>query len=1119
MEVARTLFHRLASIWILVWFSLLPRATRKAYRRLDCQAQRIVDESLRENVWRRSATPGRAAQFLLWGGKCPLRFAAVVGGVCAAIAMAFLPSPLPQLAVISLPRLPSEYNHSSFFGTVWSVQATLVALVYPFVLTFIAVMLQRRAASKIALSVYLLDSAVLPAGTSSLLLLAAMAVQYFLLVSASGDLFLAAAVFNGVWFLANTTLTGYFLAKTIRYIEDEVGQRAYRNLAVSLVLREELATSLSKHLLVNAAERLKWHALSTPSNQPTPEVRFISLSGGRGQVVRTFQREATLIDAHLGALEWVAKRWLARAGDKPNQPSKRSKRPVLQFRSMLHGTSIGTVELCSVSNGPDLTPLETEVVQRAFVFGKRPRSLITGSTTDMLEELATEVHSLLEQCRYTASRQAFHRMTDLHIGLLEACHEAAEVEGDASSAAGLATSPYSWGGRNLNTTWLQPYRELIFSSVSQLERDQTLLSSLAYAATNVIAGSELQPPQLVTELLLLPKLLDHAMGSWWLKEVQRAGAKPEPEGYVLPLPAVEDHRRAIVTFVGGLDSFRYAHSEGPTQPIIAWKQCCRAARSWAAHVDLSATLLLNAVARGDRVAAEWYCDNFSAWWGNHHYDLDYGLQVDYEPGLCEVRLGITELDWQSAEQRLAELAKRPVDVEEAQKVIWYTVRRYWESMRMVVCLLLLQQANAGKFQVLAIKVSANLARHRLFQAGPRCEGLDLSDADELLALFVETCFSDSWVLRRLDAFCEERDRWSDSTPVVSGWLYSGSGGATDIRSKCVALSQLLLAAQPVARENWRKTHDVLKRADIDLPTLVQIAQMAKLCLVAYRQKSFRTSLALATQLRGAYEKCVVTSGDRLVVFRAYTRLRHAALLRREAWLMALPVSQQAVDELAKRLSVAMANSDALSNSYAFCKMQIRTVPGAHSLNATGFKFTKENLVFPPLVAISDGEIEHLAKDFVNHTAAYALNQMLAARAAAPIAHPDDAALLTNIEAASEKIRLTGLSPVAIVSPGSPASQALRPYRWTQPGQPPLPTGIKLSYHRPGVYEFANGFVNDTPVISSGTPGSATFVVPLEWMTTLVLEPKPLGVLVANYTVKGTNEVSVDFVWDASLQSS
>lgn len=1119
MKTLAAMTRSLASLAILAWFSLRRRATAPDYWSLDRQARRIVNESLRDNVWRRSATPGSTRHFLLWGGRYPLRFAAVVGVVSAGIAAAFLPAPLQQLAVIPLPTLPCDYNHSSFFGTVWSVQATLVALVYPFVLTFVAVMLQRRAASKIALTVYLLDSAVLPAGTSSLLLLAVLAVQYFSLVAAPSDLFFAAAVFNGVWFLVNTALTGFFLAKTIRYIEDEVGQRAYRNLAVSLVLRDELTASLSKHLLTNAPERLNWQAPSSIADEHRPEVQLLSLSRGKAQVIRTFGREATFVDAHLGALEWVARRWLARARSDQQQAEVRARKPVLRFRSMLHGTSIGPVELCSVANGPDLTPLETEVVRRAFVFGKRPRSLVTDSTTDMLEELATEVHSLMEQGRSTASRQAFHRMVDLHIGLLGACHEAGDVEGDVSSAAGLARSPYSWGGQNLNTTWLRPYRELVFSAVRQLERDQTLLSSLAHAASDVIARSELQPPQLVAELFSLPQLIDHAMASWWLKEAQRAGAKPNAEGYVLPQPAVEDYRKAVVTLVSGIESFRYAYSEGPVNPAVAWKRRCRAARSWASHVDLAATLLLNAVSRGDGAAAEWYSDNLAAWWGNHHYELDYGHHVEYDPGLSGVRLGITELDWQSAGEKLAGLAKRPVDIEEAQKVIWHAVRRYWESMRMVVCLLLLQQAEAGKFQVLATRIAANLARHRLFHEGPRSEGLDLSDADELLGLFVDTCFADSWVERRLDAFCEERDRWTDRAPVVSGWIYSGTGGATDIRSKAVALSQLLLATQPNARETWRKTSDALGREAMDLLALGQLASMADSFISTYRQKSFRPYFALVAALRGTLEKGALTVGERRSVFKGYVRLRREALARREAGLKALSVSQQVVDDFVKRLSVAMVAPDVLTDSHAFCSVRVGTAPSAYPLIATGFKFTKEQFTQPPLIAISDAEVKQLATDFMSHTVAEALNQLLVARGAFPIAHPDDTALLTNVQATAERLRATGFSPVAIVSAGSPAMQALRPYHWGRPGQPSLPTGIQLSHRKPGVYEFANGFINDTPIISLLTPSEATFVVPLEWMRTLVLEPKPLGVVEVSHAVTGTNEVSVRFAWDASLQSN
>lgn len=1118
MGIARTVFRYIASNLIVVWYSWVRRATSTEYRALDSQARRIVDESLRDNVWRRSATPGLVGRTMLWGGGHPLQFAVIVGGSCAVASTVFLPAPWPEFEVIPLPELPSEYNHTSFFGTVWSVQATLVALVYPFVLTFIAVMLQRRAASKIALSVYLLDSAVLPAGTSSLLLLAAMTIQYFLLAAAPNDLFLSAAFFNGAWFLGNVTLAGYFLAKTIRYVEDEVGQRAYRNLAVSLVLRDELVASLSKHLLVSAAERLKWEAQVVPASGGTPEVRLLSLSNGKSQAFRTFNRETTLVDVHLGALEWVAKRWLSRAQQDPVQHGARARRPVLQFRSMLHGTSIGPVALCSVTEGPDLSSLETAVVGRAFVFGSRPRSLVSGSTVDMLEELATEVHSLEEQGLHTASRQAFRRLMDLHIGLLEACHEAAEVEGDVSSAAGLVTSPYSWGGRNLNTTWLEPYRELIFLAASKIERDQTILSSLAYAATNVIAGSELQPPQLIEELFLLPRLLDHAMASWWIKEAQRSGTATSPDGFMLPLPAAEDYRKAVVTLVGGLSSFRYPQPDSTTKAETAWKVRCRAAKSWAAHIDLSATMLLNAVARGDVVAAEWYSDNISAWWGNHQYELDYGHHVDYEPGLSEVRLGIADLNWYDARKELASLAKRDVDIDEAQQVVWHAVRRYWESMRLVVCLLLLEQAQAGKFEKLAAKVAAALVRHRVFSSGPQTEGVDLSDADEALALYLDTCFADSWVLARLDGFCEQRNRWADTPPVVSGWMYSGTGSATDVKSKVIGLGQILIAARPGQRQTWRKSKDVLDRTTMDLVALGQVAYLANSCIAACRKKSFRTYLPVVGLLREELEKGALVAVERRWAVRGLTRVRIDASARRESGLKALPVSQLRVDELTKRLSAAMSSADTLADAYSFCSLQVAPAAGAHAMSATGFKFTKEKLCEPPFVAISDGEIQHLAKDFLSYTAAYAINQLLIGRAAVPIGHLNDADLLTNIVAAATRLRGAGLSPVAIIPAGSPASKATRPYNWGRPGKPSLPRGIEVSYYKQGAPTYAAGFVNDTPILNAETPGRQTYVVPLEWMATLVLQPSPLGVVASTYKVTGTNEVSIDFAWSAVLRA-
>lgn len=121
--------------------------------------------------------PGWFASTMLWGGSHPIIFAALIGIVCTILALVCLPAPYPEWIVIHFPDLPADYTHAAFFGTIWTVQATLIALVYPIVLTFVPILLQRRASSKFALGFYMRDSAVLPAGTSSLALLVVLSLQ------------------------------------------------------------------------------------------------------------------------------------------------------------------------------------------------------------------------------------------------------------------------------------------------------------------------------------------------------------------------------------------------------------------------------------------------------------------------------------------------------------------------------------------------------------------------------------------------------------------------------------------------------------------------------------------------------------------------------------------------------------------------------------------------------------------------------------------------------------------------------------------------------------------------------------------------------------------------------
>src|SRR5713101_8183391 len=100
----------------------------------------------RSNDLRRRSRHDWFDRELLKGGEHPIRYA-------LSLAILFV------LAVVLVHVLPEEWfsgywslwdsaEQLSYFTSLWSVQATLAALVYPFVIAFVALLLQRRPSSK-----------------------------------------------------------------------------------------------------------------------------------------------------------------------------------------------------------------------------------------------------------------------------------------------------------------------------------------------------------------------------------------------------------------------------------------------------------------------------------------------------------------------------------------------------------------------------------------------------------------------------------------------------------------------------------------------------------------------------------------------------------------------------------------------------------------------------------------------------------------------------------------------------------------------------------------------------------------------------------------------------------
>ncbi len=632
----------------------------------------------------------------------------------------------------------------------------------------------------------------------------------------------------------------------------------------------------------------------------------------------------------------------------------------------------------------------------------------------------------------------------------------------------------------------------------------------------VVAGSKLRLPKLIDEVFLVVTLLDHYLTLWWQKESQRQLVTSGSEGGLLPQPWGHSYRDALVAVVDGLINFRFPRVDGRQAQVARWGMQCNEALTWASHIELAATLLLDAVGRGDIEACNWHGDQFVNWWDSHQFELEYQANIDYMPGVCDLRLGVVELDWAEAEALVQHLAEASVASDVVLQVVWHAVRRYWESMRLVVCLLLLQEAEEGKFSQLAATVAARVLKLKLAHTGPHTSGLDLTDADELLALYVDTCFTDARAARRLDEFCERRQRFKKNPPVLSGLGYSGSGEVNDIASKSMALCQLLLALQPGPRQPWNDSRERLTQHKDNLTKLESIGWVLGNCVKSLRTKAFRPYLPVVDLLRNSLEKPLTKARERHPVFKGLRRLRDRARELRHEGLLGLVVADREVALVAERLSVKLMRSDALVRYKPFCAVEVRPEAIAPTYSFLRVQFTRENLTSPPRRPLSDSDVESMADTCLKHTFVQALARLLTEAKVPPIAADDPALMLSGILKAATAMRAAGMVPLAVVSVDE-ASNAVRPYNWGRLDQPALPEGITLGYGQQGELAFAEAYVNDVAVITSATPMSSAYVLPLQWLARLAFNgASERNVVSVKYDVVGPNEVRVDFAWNAAF---
>ena len=1061
----------------------------------------------------------------MWGTDHPVVFAASVGLLLAGTAYLLAIQKWTAQWGVPAPELKADFDVAAFAGVPWSVQATLVVLVYPIVLSFVALMLQRRAHSTVSLRVYILDSAVVPAGASSVGLLLAMGAQYFA-TPYSTPYFLAnfmapLLTMNGTWLLVNVLLTSFFLNRTVRFIQEDEQRHAFTRVAVDVVLRAELVAAVKQHIFVNAAQ-VDWGFPDINTEEgTTPRVYTFSFGEGQPAVKRDIKGSLVLYDVHLRLLHLVAALWTRRATR--FRANRTGTTPTLRLPAKVGGERSREVVLCSIEDGPPLYWYERFLVRMAFQYRPVRVGTLSLSTRKMLEEIGGEVESAAEQQRFGAAEERLLDVLRLHRTLLLA--GAADAEGIEGNAATIGVSPYAWGNSSFDLEWLKPYRDVGRIAVNRLEDDPRLFRALAVVPAGIASGLPPRPEKLLVNAQLVGTSLAYQLTNWWTR---KADASRPPGATMfsgtLPAPLSKVYEQAIVTFIGSWGHFRVdvptAYKGGD---ITAWRAFSGRALVYAEHIENSAKLFLKAVSRGDETGSVWLLENLLKWWGSREHELRC-VDIEDDFRARHVTLTLASKDWEDARAFLWD-GTQPVTVDFATQALNLAVRRYWESMRLYLILLLIQNAgDTAPADSRELRLAAALVSARAQRAGGRVEAHSLNTLDDVLIGLLHNVFGVESALSRLDGFAENL-RWDSEAPEVSGWIYSWAGTPTDLESMKRAQAVLLVALASERRAGVSRSKRLIERWWKDADKLEQLKSYLSDMRREVLSGSFRSMngsvAALKAHLGGAYP----LRASRLVASTALKKLRAVGIHERRITLRALTVDPAKIRGLAER--IAAHAFDAASLPPPIKELRFAHAIGPLMLMSIRFTDRRSRYLSSLSTGPDSGLAERIGESVREHMVAWSLAKSLRDGGLEPANEPElrsqyDAApaemqtYLTAVAGRCASLTASGVMPVVLVG-RSAARILLSAYRWgAEDWKCKPPPGIDISSGE-AIHTRAVSSVNGVPVFEFHTPNQDCYVVPSEILETLAVGGLgPSSAMSIDWEEEGEEELKFTVKWQAGF---
>ena len=597
---------------------------------------------------------------------------------------------LPPFREIAVRRL--EFDHAtalSYLSTIWAIQATVLALVYPIVIAFVTLLVQRLRQGHSLLHVYMHDTGAILCGSNALMLLLLIAIQYLVSPWTSASVVLNWALISGFWFLFNICFAMMFLYRTFEFLRPARRMETINQYALNVAWPAEVGRHLRVHLFDHAVEEGR---LPGPENaeldrsEPSVWVGVIGqiATDSTALVERYFNSEKAVSNVFFRPLSWATASWLKRArktmslGDREPErahPTRAPGQAILIYPLDPEAPQNGQTTLCSQKGTVPFSRMEQLLIRYSFWFGRKRRDLDL-TMEQLFDDLKREGMSALR----SNERHVFSRVLGDLEKLLVSLIRASAFTNGAGELDNYSNLSHRWSafGRPVYERWTRVLMDLFQEASKEIDSDEGHFRELVYVTPRMFSsldGTAIK--SILAHLIDLPPILFSRLGDWWVRTLEQQGTmdhSPCDKATLRP-PYSGTYESIIQSYVGAWESLKnesFLQSDGEAR---GWPYYREIGTYFERHLQRTVLMLSECVNRGDTTGSVWMNDVLLKWISEleFHFDSDvYFFQRDKF-----ITFEVLDREWDDARAEL--------DIEEEafgfgnvqRSVLSVALRNYW----------------------------------------------------------------------------------------------------------------------------------------------------------------------------------------------------------------------------------------------------------------------------------------------------------------------------------------------------------------------------------------------------------------------------------------------------------